>query len=56
MPLTEDQIKDIQNKLCPTGMDEALLYFFKEVINLQHENTILRDNIKELNWRLMEQD
>jgi hypothetical protein len=56
MPLTEDQIKAIQNKLCPTGMDEAVLYFFKEVINLKHENAILRDELKELRWRLTEQD
>ena len=56
MPLTPEQIKNIQEKLCPTGMDEAVLYFFREVSRLRFENEELKKEIQRLRWSLQEQD
>lgn len=54
MPLTQQQIDAIESKLCPTGMEDALLHFLRETTNLKHENTILKEELKELNMQLLE--
>jgi hypothetical protein len=36
--------------------EETILHFMKRISELEYENTNLKDEIKRLQWSLMEQD
>jgi predicted nucleic acid-binding Zn-ribbon protein len=36
--------------------EETILELMKQIHNLQHENLLLKEEIKQLRWRLTEQD
>jgi hypothetical protein len=52
----QSRIDDIKNKLYPSEVDDAVLFLFTEVTKLKHENDSLKQEIKELYWRLQEHD
>jgi predicted nucleic acid-binding Zn-ribbon protein len=52
----QSRIDDIKNKLYPSEIDDAVLFLFTEVTKLKHENDNLKQEIKELHWRLEEHD
>jgi peptidoglycan hydrolase CwlO-like protein len=52
----EQQIDDINNKICPNEIEEAVAYLYAQVLKLQDENSELKDKLSRLKWTLMEQD
>jgi hypothetical protein len=54
--LTQHQIIEMQNKMCPNQLEEALLSLLKQVSDLEYENLNLKDEIKRLQWSLTEHD
>ena len=52
----EQQIDDINNKICPNEIEEAVAYLYAQVLKLQDENDELKDKLSRLKWTLMEQD
>jgi peptidoglycan hydrolase CwlO-like protein len=52
----EQQVENIKNKICPSDIDNAVLYLFTELTKVKHENDNLKQEIKELYWRLQEHD
>jgi hypothetical protein len=49
-------VDDIQNKICPNEMEEAVVFLFTELTKLKHENESLKETIKQLHWTLQEHD
>lgn len=47
----EQQIEDINNKICPNEIEEAVAFLYAEVLRLKDENQELKEKIK-----FMEQD
>lgn len=60
MKLTETQmlarISEIENKILPNEVDEALLYFYKEMCSLREQNSELRKELKRMMWIMEEKD
>lgn len=60
MKITEQQmlsrIADIENKILPNEVDEALLFFYKKVSALEEQNSELKKEIKRMRWILEEKD
>jgi regulator of replication initiation timing len=52
----QQAVDDIKNKICPSEMEEAVVYLFTELTKLQHENTNLKQELKEVYWRIQEHD
>lgn len=52
----QSRIDEIKNKLYPSEVDDAVLFLFTKVTQLQHENDNLRQELKELYWRIQEHD
>jgi peptidoglycan hydrolase CwlO-like protein len=52
----QQAVEDIQNKICPNEMEEAVVFLFTEITKLKHENENLKETIKHLNWSLQEHD
>lgn len=52
----ERQIEEINNKICPNEIEEALAFLYAKVLNLEEENGKLRDKITRLRWTLEEHD
>ena len=52
----ERQLEDINNKICPNEMEQALAYLYAKVIRLEEENFKLKDKITRLAWTLEEHD
>lgn len=52
----QQAVDDINNKICPSEMEEAVVYLFTQLTKLQHENSNLKQELKEVYWRLEEQD
>lgn len=47
----EQHIEDINNKICPNEIEEAVAYLYAQVLRLKDENQELKEKIK-----FMEQD
>lgn len=52
----EQHIEDINNKICPNEIEEAVAYLYGQVLTLREENAELKDKITRLKWTLLEQD
>ena len=60
MKITETQmlarIADIENKILPNEVDEALLYFYRQMCSLKEQNDELKKELKRMAWILEEKD
>ena len=52
----ERQIEEINNKICPNEIEEALAFLYARVMKLEEENFSLKTRISKLRWTLEEQD
>lgn len=52
----EQQIEDINNKICPNEIEEAVAFLYAEVLRLRDENADLKETLSRFKWTLSEQD
>ena len=42
----QQAVDDINNKICPSEMEEAVVYLFTQMTKLQHENQNLKESLE----------
>jgi septal ring factor EnvC (AmiA/AmiB activator) len=52
----ERQIEDINNKICPNEIEQALAFLYAKVMRLEEENGQLKEKLTRLKWTLEEHD
>jgi peptidoglycan hydrolase CwlO-like protein len=52
----ERQIEDINNKICPNEIEQALAFLYAKVMRLEEENCQLKEKLTRLKWTLEEHD
>jgi hypothetical protein len=52
----QQTVDDISNKICPSQMEEAVVYLFTAMTKLQHENDELKRQLNSAKQQLQEQE